>query len=56
MLSQRSYNCCWLAQLWPGAGLFLEPAGTGSVWHGGTSQCLLTEATLQPPHYQNLVM
>ena len=33
-----------------------EPTGTGSVWHGGSSWCLLTEATSAAPRYQNLAM
>jgi len=36
------------------SGSVLEPAGTGSVRHGGGFSQLLTEATPIAPHYQNL--
>jgi len=39
----------------PSGGSVLEPAGIGSIGHGGSCWKLLTEATpAAPPSYQNL--
>jgi len=49
MLSQTLYQ-----HRLASGGSVLEPAGTGSIRHGGSFWQLLTEAVPVAPHYQNL--